>query len=683
MKPQDIDHIYSLGRPSLSPDGSAILVTRRSPRVDHNDHVSRIWMIPTADGEPPRRFTHGDRDAEPAYSPDGRWVAFVRPDGRGRPQLHVMRARGGDAWQLTHHPMGVAAPVWSPDADRIAYLALLPEPGRYGTDPAVGADQEPPRLVTRPFYQADGLGYTVDRRRKLHVLDLPAEGRPADPWVVLDDEHDEEAPVWNPDGTLLAFAARRRAGAERESGVDIHVCAPDGSGLRVLTDGSVSGGRPAFTPDGTAVLFVGVSLREDRVRWREHNFGVWRALVEVREKAPERVTAKGSVDLMPPITANALGVCFPGDRLVFSSAHRGVARLVSYTAEGDQLSLLDDRYTVGGYCAGIAGGKPALAVSVSTTTSPGEVVLHVDGKTRALTNFSGLLSESLAIREPEEIIATASDGYPVHGWVVRPGGPGPHPVLLHIHGGPHWHHTSAVFDEAQVYAEAGYAVALCNPRGSLGYGPEHSEAIDDKLGTVDADDLLAFVEQVAALPGMDTGRVGIMGGSYGGTMTSLLIGRTDRFAAAISERATNDQVLFVGTSDVGWLADPRPHGESLDRLVEQSPMSYVDRITTPTLIVHSEKDLRCSFAQAQVFYAALLARNVPTALLIFPGENHNLTRSGQPRHRVERFRHVLDWWARYLPTERNPLLEGNPYAGFPAGESIVDRKSVEAEEVVR
>jgi dipeptidyl aminopeptidase/acylaminoacyl peptidase len=315
-------------------------------------------------------------------------------------------------------------------------------------------------------------------------------------------------------------------------------------------------------------------------------------------------------------------------------------------------------------------------VSVSTTTAPGEVVLLVDGETRVLTDFSHFLQENVTIREPLETVATAPDGYPVHGWVVRPDGPGPHPILLQIHGGPHWHHTPTVFDEAQIYAEAGYAVALCNPRGSLGYGPAHSEAIDDKVGTVDADDLLAFVDHVAALPGMDPDRVGIMGGSYGGTMTSLLIGRTDRFTAAISERAVNDHVLALATSDLGWMGDPRPHGESLDRLVEQSPITYADRVTTPTLIVHSEQDFRCSFEQAQVLYTALLARNVPTALLVFPGESHNLTRSGQPRHRVQRFEHVLHWWARYLPTERNPLKDGNPYAGFSDRECRADKDQV-------
>lgn len=663
MKPRDIDHLYSLGRPSLSPDGSTVLVGMRSPRVAQNDYASRIWLLHTDGSKPPRQFTHGDRDSEPAYSPDGRWVAFVRPDSRGRPQLHLMRADGGDAWRLTDHPLGVVAPVWSPTSTQIAYVAVVPDPGRYGTDPAVPPHQEPPRLITKPFYRADGLGYTVDRRLKLHVLDLPSEGMPAaSPRLLLDDRYSEDAPAWNSDGTLLTFTGARHPNTGWQTGTDVHVCAPDGSGLRTLTDASVSAGRPTFNDDDTAVLFVAVALREDRSRWQEHNFGIWRIPVDADGKSPERVTAEGTVDIPPPITANPLGVCLLGDELVFTTAQRGVALLVSRNSDGAVRALLEPAYSVGGYGTGTVEGTPAVAVCASTATSPGEVILLVDGKVRVLTDFSHALRERVDVREPEEVVATAPDGYPVHGWVVKPDGPGPHPVVLQIHGGPHWHHSPTVFDEAQVYAAAGYAVAMCNPRGSMGYGPAHSEAIDDAQGTVDADDLLAFAEHVASMPGMDPDRLGVMGGSYGGSMTTLLVGKTDRFTAAISERAVNDKAIHMATSDLGWATAASSLEQEPGRVAEQSPIAYVDQITAPTLIVHSENDLRCPFEQAQLLYSALLVRDVPTALLIFPGENHNLTRSGQPRHRVQRFEHVLQWWARYLPTERNLLRDDNPYA---------------------
>jgi dipeptidyl aminopeptidase/acylaminoacyl peptidase len=669
LKPTDIEHLYSLGTPALSPDGKVILIARRSPRLAQNDYVSNLWLIRTDGSEPPRPFTFGERDQSPAFSPDGQWVAFLRPGAKGRPQLHIMRASGGDARQLTNHPLGAGAPVWSPDSMRIAYTAMVPEPGRYGTDESVRSDQEPPRLIRSSLYQIDGLGYILDRPAKIFVVDLPPESEPATaPRQITDGPWADASPSWSPNGKALTFVSARFPNADREAGIDVQICAADGSDLRTLTDGSVSASLPAYTPDSQEIMFVGVELRPERTDWAEHNLGIWRIPVGGRQQAPRRVTPKGSVDLVPPITENPQGICFAGARLIVSSGYRGSEVLLSCSHDGDDIqTLIGDVCEIRGYCVQdmrserSVDDEPMIALAVATEQSPGEIILIAGAKRRILTDFAKPLRERFHILPPLEVVATAPDGYPVHGWVVKPEGSGPHPVLLHIHGGPHWRHTAALFDEAQVYAEAGYAVAMCNPRGSMGYGVAHSEAIDDKFGTVDADDALAFVESVASAPDLDTTRVGVMGGSYGGFLTSWLVSHTDRFTAAISERAANNPITMLGTSDLGWMSDPRPRGLSLDLLAAQSPMTFADRIRTPTLIIHQENDRRCPLEQAQQLYAALRVRGVETALLLFPGEDHNLTRSGQPRHRVQRFEAILHWWAKHLPTERNLPAASNPF----------------------
>lgn len=223
-------------------------------------------------------------------------------------------------------------------------------------------------------------------------------------------------------------------------------------------------------------------------------------------------------------------------------------------------------------------------------------------------------------------------------------------MLLVVHGGPHAAYAAAFFDEAQVYAAAGYAVVLANPRGSAGYGQRHARAVLRRLGTVDADDLLALVDAVRGRPDCDADRVGVMGGSYGGFMTGWLLGHTrGRFVAGLSERAVNAWDSFAGSSDIGWWFTDVYVGPDREGQWAASPLASADAIEVPLLIVHSEQDWRCPVEQAQRLFVALRRRGAPVEMVLFPGEGHELSRSGRPRHRRQRFEIVLDWWNRHLP----------------------------------
>ncbi|HEY7007611.1 MAG TPA: prolyl oligopeptidase family serine peptidase, partial [Jatrophihabitantaceae bacterium] len=240
------------------------------------------------------------------------------------------------------------------------------------------------------------------------------------------------------------------------------------------------------------------------------------------------------------------------------------------------------------------------------------------------------------------------DGHPLHGFLVTPGGDGPHPVLLMIHGGPFTQYGWTLFDEAQVYAGAGYAVVYTNPRGSSGYGAAYGEWIIGDVGERSAVDLFALLDEALVRPDLDETRIGVLGGSHGGFMTSWLIGHTDRFSAAVSERAVNAIDSFEGSSDIGWGFARDLYGPDLDAQRRQSPLTYADKIDTPLLIIHSENDWRCPIEQAQRLYVALRRRDADVEMLIFPGEGHELSRSGLPSHRVARFDAILDWFGRYL-----------------------------------
>jgi dipeptidyl aminopeptidase/acylaminoacyl peptidase len=646
MNPSDITALRVPGIPTLSPDGRRAAVSITYPDLDADDYLGHLWLVPTDGSAPPRQLTHGWRDSEPAWSPDGRWVAFVRaeretkpggPPETRKPQLWLLPADGGEPWRLTDHPLGVSGPVWSPDSTRLAYLARVPEPGRYGTDKTVTSDAEPPRRITTMRYRLDGVGFTVDRRNHIWVVDIDG----GEPVRVSAGDFDHVDVDWSPDGGLLTFATARHASAGDDLRADVWVCRPDGTDLRALTDGGLSTGQPRFTPDGQAVCFVANPLSDGDRRVVCRNAGLWS--VPVTGGTPRRLTDQEAHTLANPggMIARA------PDGMLFTGEHRGAVRLLLVPYDGAEPICLvgGERHVIG---AATAGGR--VVVTVADSRRPGELAVVEGSSLHTLTSFNDRFANEVGVRPMVEVTGTAPDGYPVPGWVVQPAGDGPHPVLLMIHGGPFTQYGWKVFDEAQVYAGAGYAVVMGNPRGSSGYGETHGRAVVGNVGEVSAADLMALLD--AALdgdPSLDRERVGVLGGSHGGFMTTWLAAHHGkRFRAAISERAVNAIDSFTGSSDIGWFFADDMYGPDPAQQAAQAPLSHADRIEIPMLIIHSEQDWRCPVEQAQRLFVALKRRGVPVEMLLFPGEGHELSRSGRPRHRVARFEAILDWWSRHL-----------------------------------
>jgi dipeptidyl aminopeptidase/acylaminoacyl peptidase len=355
---------------------------------------------------------------------------------------------------------------------------------------------------------------------------------------------------------------------------------------------------------------------------------------------PRRLTDPETVDL----TSSPLVV--DGEAVLVTDTTRGTVQLLRVTAAGAVERLTDGPVEIEGVAA--AGG--VVAVSLADPGSTGDVaVLSADGL-RRLTDLSATLRESGVI-QPQEVVLPTRDGGEVHGWALVPPGPGPHPTLLLIHGGPYAQYTGSLFDEAQVYAAAGYGVVMGNPRGAAGYGQAFGRSIAGRMGTVDLTDVLDLLEgALAGHPTLDGDRVGIMGGSYGGYLTAWATAHDHRFAGAVVERGFLDPELFIGTSDIGTYFAQQYTGTDPDQRRRQSPQAVVGQVRTPTLVLHSEDDLRCPLSQAQRYHLGLVEAGVATELLVFPGEDHELSRSGRPRHRLQRFAAILEWWDRHLPT---------------------------------
>src|SRR6185437_14441909 len=641
MKPADIALMHVLGQPAVAPDGKFAVVAVTRPDLETDDYRGHLWIVPTDGTAPPRPFTNGWRDTAPAYSPDGAWLAFLRAaggEGQGRrPQLYVMPTGGGEPRCVTDLPLGAGAPAWSPDSRLIACVTRVPEEGRYTSGEA---DAEPPRRITTLQYREDNLGFFIDRRSHVFVVD-PFGQPDAQPVQVTSGDFDHAAVAWSHDGQSLAFVSARHDGRDADLVTDIWMCAVDGSHPRPITRGGPADGprlsirQIRFTSDGTSVCFAASDLGPSG-RDIVGNTGVWSVPADGSFPAT-RLTDAETIHLARDTTIETTP-----EGVLACAERRGAVDLLLVPYDGREPETL-----LGGgrQVEGVGYAKSMLVAAVADPGSRGELIALAEGTQRQLTSLAAIPSP----RPMDEITATAPDGYPVHGWIVRPEGQGPHPVLLMIHGGPFTQYGWRLFDEAQVYAGAGYAVVMGNPRGSSGYGRAHGRCVVGDAATIAAADLLALLDAGLAADDLDGSRVGVLGGSYGGYMTTWLAARHgERFKAAVSERAVNAVDSFHGSSDIGWLFAAALWGPDPAGWAAQSPLRYADDISIPMLIVHSEHDWRCPVEQAQRLFVALRLRGVPAEMLLFPGEGHNLSRGGRPNHRVARFEAILDWWSRHL-----------------------------------
>lgn len=676
MKADQLPLLNSLSVPAVHPDATRAVVSVTRPDFDADSYVGQLWSVPFDPAQTPRRITRGFRDTAPSFSPDGRVLAFLRATADGKPQLHIVEAAGGEPQAITDRKLGVSEFSWAPDSARIVFTSRVPEDGRYGTVDGVGPGSEDARLISTNQYRMNGLGYTQDKVAQIFVLEVPelggepaveAVGRAAkdaagdtakDParenggsakgiplaLQLSSGDADHSAPVVSSDGRSVYFITAGHEGHDSDIASGIYkVPASGGDPVRVPSgSGPQSVHAVRESRDGRQLFFTAQELGPRGLDFVARNTALYvmpsdggdaRVLSDV-----EQQDLSGSLE-----PAGADGV------LVLNSS-RGSVELLKWTADGGSEVLLHgDRVVIGAAAAG-----NSVAVTFEDAASHGDIGVLERGELRLLSDFSARLRNETTVREPREFIAEGKDGYPVHGWLVAPDGPGPHPVLLNIHGGPFAQYTCSFFDEAQVYAEAGYAVLMCNPRGSAGYGQSHGASIKEAMGTVDMADVLTFLDgALAAFPSLDKEAVGIMGGSYGGYLTAWTIAHEHRFKAAIVERGFLDPVSFTGSSDIGWFFGGEYTGGSLEQMQAQSPMAVVSKVRTPTLVIHSENDLRCPVEQGQRYFAALKSQGVETALLLFPGEDHELSRSGTPHHRKQRFEQILAWWAGKLPTAAN------------------------------
>jgi dipeptidyl aminopeptidase/acylaminoacyl peptidase len=679
----DYHEFSRLSHPAVSPGGDRVAFVEKTPKSD-TDYEATVYVSPVG-GREPQRFTVAEGvDSEPTWSPSGDRLAFVSTRGADdeRPQLWVLPVDGGEAEQVTDVVGGVSGIAWGPDGDRIAFLqSVRPEEVEAGHDLAVGEEYEredpDPRVIDRHVYRSNQ-SYADGARSNVYTVDAET----GDVERVTTGDADCLRPAWGASDLYYPV----RYGSDDELEWDVEAYDPEGDETeRVCT---VEGWGPTLAVDEGDVSSA------DRIAYTTtpaDDPTLAQTELDVFDRATgETVQATRNLDrdleLWNASHAPEWGP--DGEFLYLCTPDEGgyVLRRLGGESVGDSVDVVlgGDRHVHG---FGVSGDT--VAVVQSEWDHPSDVVAATPAgaEEARLTRVNADYLDDRAVSQPEEI-SFESAGTEIQGWVLTPpdfDADEEYPLAVEVHGGPHrmWSTTGSMWHEFQTLAAAGYVVFWCNPRGSTGYGETFMRAIERNWGDVTLQDVLAGAREVADREDVDADNAFLTGGSFGGFLTAWAVGHTDFFAGAVAQRGVYDLTGFYGSTDayklvegdfraVPW-ADP-------EHLWEQSPAAYVDHVDTPTLLIHSEEDYRTPANTAELFYLSLKKNDVDTRLVRYPREGHELSRSGEPGHVVDRIERIVRWFDGYSDHHDAPLaLERERNDGLTAGETDVEADSDQAD----
>jgi dipeptidyl aminopeptidase/acylaminoacyl peptidase len=648
-----IDHVR------LSRDGERVAYQLGWADAESRQNRSRVVVRKLLEPEPIEPTGAPRRDHSPEWSPDGRSLAFISRVGPVDQLFVLDLAAGGEPRQLSSIPEGAASPLWSPDGTRIAFVGtVLSDPEAVVDDPRPPEGRDQPRrtpvarIVRRLDYKHDGQGFVDGRYHHLFVVSAGGGNvtqLTTGAWEVTGFD-------WAPDGRSLVVSGNAEPGADLQRDLNLYLV--DLAGNRHRLGGGFYLSAPAWSPRGDLIAFIAPSGLDPGLVER-----LW--VVPLTGEVPRCLTAtfdQGVTDSL--ITDMRAGhgsrLCWSseGDRIYFLASGPGVTSLYSSDLDGNVRQEAGGQRRI--YDFDLEHGVAAFAAT--DAGNPGELHILTQGAEARLTDLNPWL-HGRYVAQPERHQFTAPDGWVIEGWLLKPeslDAEKVHPLVLEVHGGPHGQYGWAFFHELQVLAGMGYVVLYLNPRGSDGYGERFRREVVRDWGGKDFVDLMSALDQIIERTGyVDTARMGIGGGSYGGYMTNWVIGQTNRFSAAVSMRSLSNLVSEYAQHDIvlwGTLELGPPPWPDLDELWRRSPIRYVQNIKTPLLLTCGEMDLRCAISQSEELFGAMRLLGKTVELVRFPEESHDLSRSGRPDRRVERLRRISGWYERFLGTAATERL---------------------------
>ncbi|MEO6655698.1 MAG: S9 family peptidase [Pyrinomonadaceae bacterium] len=681
---KDLFDFTWVGDSQISPDGAAVAFVRVTVNAKKDGYDTSIWSVSTAGVEEPHRLTSGSRDTNPRWSPDGKYLAFVRvteKDGRpDSPQLFMLSMTGGDAFQFTSLTRGSGGPIWSPDGKWIAFgnganaedLAKAAKPAPPSAD---GHDSDV-RVITRSTYRSNGSGYNDNKHpNHLWVVAAPrtAEDK-ATPKQITSGDWSEGGFVWSRDSAQIYFTSRHVVEQDFELGAtELYSVSAAGGAPVLLTTIDMGAGGFSLSPDGKQFAFV-ASPNKPVNSYTQPDLWVIDA---VKDAKPRNLTAGFDFDVSsgvggdnaPPRAGGGGGLVWEpdGKSIMTVYAKKGQANLGSFdAATGKETDITSGNQSVSSFRLTPDGSK--MVYSVSTPTRIGDLyVMDKSRQSKQITHINDGLFSKLNLTEPEEIWYKSFDGKNVQAWVQKPPDFDPnkkYPLILNIHGGPHSAYGYVFDHEFQWMAAKGYVVLYPNPRGSTSYGQDFGNVIQYHYPGDDYKDLMAGVDELLKRGYIDDKKLGVTGGSGGGLLTNWVVTQTQRFQAAVAQRDISDWANFWYTADFTLFQETWfkvPPFEDPEDYKARSPITYIKNVTTPMMFILGEADYRTPpTAGGEAMFRALKYRKIPTVMVRFPNESHELSRSGQPWHRIERLQHIVGWFDKWLLGVPKPDYEVTP-----------------------
>lgn len=663
ITPEELDNLILVGNPQLSPDGSQILYTKKCVK-DGKNHTT-IWLAQTKGVKKPRAMTVNGKDSMPRWSPDGTHVAFVRGSDAGN-QIYTIDLCGGEAIQLTNFPEGAIASIeWCPKGCKLAVSyrqTEVPYTHAAAEKRKENEESDPPIITEDAWYRLDGDGYFGHARYQLYLVDATT-GKYKNIWKK--DTLGFFSYCWSPKGNNIAISTNTSKNAHTDARPTKVVIYDVHSHSYSTLPNCPKGPKDAiaWSPDGKWLAWAG---REgDEYSYSTENLELY--IASATKGNAKSITSKLDSCLMAVTLSDTAEIAFGGQfrwsgdskRVLVRIAARGEEQICAISRTGGKfkpLTIGNSIHSIGN----LANDGKSCAMMIGCASAPPEIFIGKMGTTKITTkqiSFENIQwCEAHAIAIPREKWIKSKEKTPIHCWIMRPPKEAKQkkskPAILQIHGGPHCQYGWSFFHEFQCLASAGYTVIFSNPRGSKGYGQKHCEAIRNDWGGADWVDMQAVIAMMKRDKNINSNNMGVMGGSYGGYMTNWIVGHTNQFRGAITDRCVSNLVSMGGNSDYLDKEDGYFGGNFWSRPEErwqQSPIRHFGNVETPMLIIHSEGDLRCNIEQADEVFAVLKLRGIEARFVRYPkSTSHGFSRGGAPDMRKHRLNEILGWWNRQL-----------------------------------
>lgn len=649
----DLFAIQSITNPVISPDGKEAVFIRTEMHKEDNKYYAYLYHVDIETKEINQWTYSKEKVSSPKWSTDGKKLAFLsnRDD---KNQLYIMSAKGGEAKQLTKLEKGISNFIWSPCGKKIWFSASLKE-GKNWTDEVEKKDKKIPEayIVDKMKYHNDGVGLLPqDTYRQIGTIEI-ASGEIT---AFTEGLYNHSLQAISHDGKKLVIGVNRDEDQDFSFREPILLIDVETKEETIILDESGYFGGATFSANDQYIAFSGMlqtfkNATHEEIYVYEVSTGNLQILTEGID-AP--VGDYAGADIQQGASAPDV-VWTEQNHLYFQLSTMGDVRLYVASLEGEIYPATPEDEHVYGYDIA-SDGTYALA-TISNTIFPGELfkLNLATGERIALTKFNEELINEVELVEPEAIVYKGLNDWDVHGWLMKPAGyqvGEKYPLIVEVHGGPHTMYANTFFHELQLLAAQGYGVLYVNPRGSHSYSQKFVDAVRGDYGGGDYEDIMAAVDYVLKENSwIDENRLGVTGGSYGGFMTNWIVGHTNRFKAAVTQRSISNWISFYGVSDIGYYFTPWQIGTDMtdiDKLWNASPLKYAANVETPLLILHSENDYRCPIEQGQQLYITLKAMGKETSFVRFPQSDHNLSRVGLPNLRQTRLEQITNWFAKYL-----------------------------------